>query len=127
MRNENAAMSEKAQRKLDSVCNCGCVGSCDLNHLMDDSALDSNTAPHCDDKVSFGSRQGVNESGSHKWTDLQLARKGEAMQGVVTHSVTHGGGVVYIEAPAPLEVSIFRVRSTFKSSWNRSLLPTSDT
>ena len=127
MRNENAAMSEKAQRKLDSVCNCECVGSCDLNHLMDDGALDSNTAPHCDDKVSFGSRQGAEESGSHKWTDLQLARKGEAMQGVVTHSVTHGGGVVYIEAPAPLEVSIFRVRSTFKSSWNRSLLPTSDT
>ena len=115
MRNENAAMSEKAQRKLDSVCNCVCVGSCDLNHLMDDSALDSNTAPHCDDKVSFGSRRGANESGSHKWTDLQLARKGEAMQGVVTQSVT------------PLEVSIFRVRSTFKSSWNRSLLPTSDT
>ena len=125
MRNENAAMSEKAQRKLDSVCNCECVGSCDLNHLMDDGALDSNTAPHCDDKVSFGSRQGAEESGSHKWTDLQLARKGEAMQGVVTHSATHSGGVVYIEAP--LEVSIFRVRSTFKSSWNRSLLPTSDT
>ena len=81
---------------------------------MDDGALDSNTAPHCDDKVSFGSRQGANESGSHKWTDLQLARKGEAMQGVVTQSVTHG--VVCIEAP--LEVSIFRVRSTFESSWN---------
>ena len=54
----------------------------------------------CDDKVSFGSRQGANESGSHKWTDLQLARKGEAMQGVVTHSATHGGGVVYIQGPA---------------------------
>ena len=39
MRNENAAMSEKGQRKLDSVCNCVCVGSCDLNHLMDGGAL----------------------------------------------------------------------------------------
>ena len=76
--------------------------------------IDSNTAPHCDDKVSFGSRQGAKESGSHKWTDLQLARKGEAMQGVVTQSVTHGGGVVYIEVKPPLrsQSSVYDLHSS---------------